>query len=769
MVERAPRYHSIHLRAAAGVLGMMALLVAWQVFGVQRRDLREVEQVAVEQLTHDMTLLQSTLEYALAAGDVEQANRELTARGADPSIELLVLVDDAGRVLGSTLRHQVGRPLEALVGEVPPADMTAAALERQVGSTRLSGDERRVLAIWPVVLGMEEGRIHADRVGMLVEVYSLDRARAVVLERLWSRTLELAVGGVVGAAVLLAFGNLLVGRRVRMLVAATERFSAGDLDARAAVPGSDELTRIGVAFDAMAARVGETQRAIAESEARFRALVELAPVGIVQTDPAGRIVASNVAWRKMVGADGTWPGAVHPEDRAGVEREWADARAAGRQARAECRLLRPDGQVVWIQALGVPGRVQSIVAAVDMTERRRAEETRRLLEARLQQMQKLEAIGSVAGGVAHDFNNVLASIYGSAELLSLTVEGPEPARRHVQQILRAAERGRGLVRQVLSFGSAEPKRLREVRLDVLLDEVARFLGPSLPVNVAVRVEVAPDTPPIVADPDQLHRLLVNLGTNAWQAMRPRGGLLELKACPVRIDDERRVPGVQPGPAVRIDVRDEGVGMDAETRARIFEPFFTTKPPGEGTGLGLPVVHGIVRAHGGGILVSSEPGRGSTFSIVLPVSLPKVEPGVAAVRLPHAPATPSSVLYVDDDDFLLELAEGALRRAGFRVTAYSRPDEALAAFRAAPDAFDLVVTDQQMPGMLGEELMVALRNVRSDLPVVVLSGYVTNGIAARVRAMGARAIVEKPMSVDGVVDVCKRALAEAVRPETPRLD
>lgn len=769
MSRREPsRVHSLFTRVAVGILGMLALLVGWQVYWVQRNELHEVEAAATERVVRDMALLQTTLQFALSAGAVEQVDRELTARGADQSLDALVLVDPNGVIVGSQLRHQVGLPVVEALGEAPPEDLMEAARSRHVGSVRLSPDRRRIHATYPVVLGVQPGRLRADRVGVVVAIHDLDPARARVRGRLLRRTIEMVAASLVAVATILVFGHVFIGRRVRALVAATERLAAGDFETSAGVAGTDELALIGAAFDDMAARVGETQRRVAESEARYRTLVEAAPVGILRTDAEGHVVDANAAWREMAGANGrTWPEQVHPDDRERVRREWAEAPGAGRVARVECRLVRPDGGVVWVQVQGVPdlrlagGASGWILTAVDLTQARDAAESRARLEARLLQAQKLEALGRLASGVAHDFNNVLAVVLGHAQLLARELTDRPEAQGHVRRVLEAAERGRRLVREILEFGRAGIRNLRdEVPIAPLVGEVARLLGPTLPGNVVLRVSVAADLPRIPADPDQLHRVLMNLATNAWQAMRPDGGVLEIGARPVPADDAlaREVPGLRPGPAVLLWVRDEGCGMDDATRARIFEPFFSTKPHGEGTGLGLAVVHGIVRAHGGGILVESEPGRGSTFSVYLPATPSGPPPKApAAPPAPHAVASPR-VLYVDDDEALLELAEHAFRRLGYQVTCFASPVDALAAFREAPEAFDLVVTDQRMPKMLGEDLVAALVEVRPAVPVVLMSGHLTEKDAARIRARGARALVEKPMTVDELVAICARVLS-----------
>ncbi len=761
MDERSPPpYRSLLTDVAVGLLAWVVLLVGWEVSWARRTEIRDAEAAVVARVVRDMTLLRASLDFALAAGAEEQVDRELTARGADPSLQALLLVDETGRVIGARLRHHVGRPMAEVLGAEPPEDMMVAARSRQIGSTRVTADGE-VVATWPVILGAEPGRLRADRVGVVVATYDLERARAEVGARVVRRALELGFGSAIATLALLVFGHVYIGKRVRVLVRATERIAAGEFGSPARVGGRDELALIGAAFDTMAERLGETLRRVAESEARFRTLVQAAPVGILRTDAEGRITASNAAWRALAGyGEDDWRATLHPDDREAVSREWEEASRTGRTARAECRVVRGDGAVAHVHVEGVPEGTDReegagfMLTVVDLTERLRAEEERARLEARLQQARKLEALGTLASGVAHDFNNVLAAVEGHADALAEAVEGQPAAERHVHRVLEAAERGRRMIREILEFGRPGVRVPREVGVASLVDEVARMLRPALPDNVTLRVSVAPDLPPIVADADQLHRALVNLGTNAWQAMRPRGGTLEIGARAVALDPDQavRVPGLRPGPALLLWVRDEGSGMDAATLARVFEPFFSTKPAGEGTGLGLAVVHGIVTAHGGGIAVDTELGRGTTFSVYLPTAGGEARsqhlrtaPG-GVVRAPH-------VLYVDDDESLLELAERAFHRAGFRVSTHARPEVALAAFREGAADVDLVVTDWHMSGMSGEELAAAVLRLRPELPVVMVSGRVTPEDAARLRGLGLRAVVEKPRSIADLASLC----------------
>jgi len=376
----------------------------------------------------------------------------------------------------------------------------------------------------------------------------------------------------------------------------------------------------------------------------------------------------------------------------------------------------------------------------DITAQRREQAERLALEAQLRESQKLEAIGSLAGGIAHDFNNVLAGILGNAALAMqdlLDVPGAAAALASLEQIERAGLRGRGLVQQILAFARRQP---REV----------------------VNCELPPQDPLyVMADATQVEQVLVNLCTNAWHSLAGRPGRVVVALAPVEMDAgiARGLGlGLAPGRYVRLSVQDNGQGMSAHTRARIFEPFFTTKPPGEGTGLGLAVAHGIVAAHGGAIHVLTAEGLGSTFEIYLP--------RVAAAPPPERPATVppprrghgERVLYVDDDEVMGVMVERLLARLGYAPTCLRDPLLAVAAVRAAPQDFDIVVTDLNMPEMSGLEVARELRELRADLPVVISSGNLPEELQAQARELGVRGLVHKQFTLEELGAVVHWVLA-----------
>lgn len=395
----------------------------------------------------------------------------------------------------------------------------------------------------------------------------------------------------------------------------------------------------------------------------------------------------------------------------------------------------------------------------NVTPERRAEERRRELEDHLRQSQKLEAIGALAGGIAHDFNNIVAGILGNAQLALQDLAPGHPAVQSVEQIRKAGLRGRDMVQQILTFARRRPKR--PVRCDVgeLVDETLGLVRPTVPTSVKIERRLPARPLQVFADPTQLEQALINLCANAWQAMAGRPGRIEIGAVEVALDAAAAdlLGGLQPGRYVHLSVRDDGPGMDEATCKRVFEPFFTTKPEGQGTGLGLSVVHGIVRGHGGAITVESAPGRGCTFNLWLPAGRPG---GVAVAAQPADRAIDGAgrqVLYVDDDEVLTLMVSRLLERANFRVMVFSQGAQALAWLQQAPWAVDALVTDLNMPGLSGLEVLREARAIRASLPVIIGSGNLSLEALAEAQQAGVRATFNK----QNVLDELPALLAEVL--------
>ena len=380
-------------------------------------------------------------------------------------------------------------------------------------------------------------------------------------------------------------------------------------------------------------------------------------------------------------------------------------------------------------------------------ERRALEAERTRLEGQLRQAQKMEAIGTLAGGIAHDFNNILQAVMGYAELAGDPLPPNHPTRANLAHILRAAQRASDLVHQILTFSRQTESRRRPCALQPVVKEALKLLSATLPATLKVHTHIDPTCPQAVADPTQIHQVVMNLATNAYHAIGATGGTLE-----VTLAGHREAAGEGAPEWLRLTVRDTGCGIDAATRERIFDPFFTTKPVGEGTGLGLAVVHGIVTDHGGRIAVESAAGRGTTVTIDLPV---------AATAAPvEPPATPVAkgrgerITVVDDDPEVAAILGVILTALGYRPAIFTDPRRALEAITAAPETTDLVLTDQVMPALSGTALAERLAKVRADLPVILLTGY-SDEEGARCPALRAR--LAKPISAPDLALTLDRLL------------
>ncbi len=606
-----------------------------------------------------------------------------------------------------------------------------------------------------------------------------------------------------GAVVLLVTWGVITGfiyrvisRRVHRLMDVTRRLGQGELSARVTLPpAADDLGRLQEGVNSMAGRLEQTIRElrdkIGELDEAHQNLRQ--QKGFLDTLLGHLPVAVSVKnarngfrheyWnRRATELFGVAPEAVLGRS----DRDWlSPAEAAAREEKEAAALQSPviaegieevpapDGGRRQLRTLRVPIRdgqgspLYLLTIAEDVTEQRRAEEVRQRLESQLRQAQKIEAIGRLAGGIAHDFNNILAAIIPAAQMAREDAAEQPAVRENLDEVLKAAERARKLVQQILAFSRQSKQERRVIALGPVVREALRMLRAVLPASVEIVEHFDAAVPTVRADATQIHQIIVNLCTNAEHAMRGRPGRLEvsLLAYEAGPEDVQRRAGMRPGPHARITVRDNGHGMEPDVLKRIFDPFFTTKAPGEGTGLGLAVVHGIVQEHEGVIEVYSQPAKGTSFHLFLPACAAGPEAATEApTAIPRGQG--ERILYVDDERAVCEVAQRTLEKRGYRVVWHTNPQEAVAQFTVSPRQFDLVFTDLTMPGMTGVDLALHVLAVRPDVPVILATGFGGAWTSENARRLGIREVLLKPIGQDELSLAIHRTLRAQDRPPLP---
>jgi PAS domain S-box-containing protein len=504
---------------------------------------------------------------------------------------------------------------------------------------------------------------------------------------------------------------------------------------------------------------------------RLATAIEQAAETIVITDLNGSIQYVNPAFEKTTGyqreeAIGRNPRILQSgKHDAEFYRELWDALPRGEVWRGRFTNKRKDGSLYEEEATitpirGARGEIINYVAVKrDVT--REAE-----LEARLRQTQKMEAIGTLAGGIAHDFNNILSAILGYADLAIQDAGDSQSVCADIREVIKAGKRAADLVAQILAFSRQAEQDQRPMRLQEVVHEALDLLRGTLPSTIEIREDIDPDCGPMIGDPTRVHQVVINLCTNAFHAMREKGGVLE-----VGVQEIGPTSGLDAAPRnllphthVCLTVRDTGCGMDAATLERIFDPYFTTKKVGEGTGLGLATVHGIVAQHHGAIIVDSRPGKGAAFRIFFPLHGAPPLAAQEAAGPPEDSARPpllakegERVLLVDDETVIVDVGRTSLERLGYRVTGCAGSIEALEAFRARPDEFDVVVTNQTMPALTGIELAEEILRIRPDIPIILCTGFSEIVDEQKAKARGIREYAMKPIVADDLAKTIRRVL------------
>ena len=502
--------------------------------------------------------------------------------------------------------------------------------------------------------------------------------------------------------------------------------------------------------------VEERTRSLRESEKRYRQLVHHSPDGIaIQRED--KVIFANHSMKKILERISNdlfektilvRTASELPQDINFVSDN--DVTNEKNITRFEKTFTGKDNDPIHLDVVTLPitleGKPAIQVIARDITKQK-------FLERSLMQSQKMEAIGTLAGGIAHDFNNILFSIIGYSELSFDELEENSPVRHNLHEILEASKRATDLVRQILTFSRQTDHELRPVQIDLIVKETLALLRASLPTTIEIQKNIKTDAMAL-SDPTQIHQILMNLCVNASYAMREKGGILaiDLESVEIDTDSSGEYPDLKAGPYINMSVRDTGHGISPEILNRIFDPFFTTKTREHGTGLGLSVIHGIVKNFGGAIYAFSELGKGSIFKVFIPAIERRINPE-QRTKTPIPKGT-EHVLFIDDEPVLAKMGKQLLESLGYQVEMITKSTDALELFRKKPDTFDLVITDMTMPNITGEKLAIELMNIRPDIPVILSSGFNYNIDEKKAMALGIRAFISKP--------VLKQEIAETIR-------
>jgi PAS domain S-box-containing protein len=611
------------------------------------------------------------------------------------------------------------------------------------------------------VVGGEYRRDGVLRLGAMVDVdgtpfqIGAERPRADVLRSMRPLIYQMAGIGLVLLLAGAAAGWLVSRRLSRPLMQLThdaERVAQGDGGDATRVRHGDEIVRLSDAFRTMVTRVNDTQERLRQSEEQYRMLFDLNPnpMWVYDLESLRFLAVNRAAVAKYGYRTDEFLGMtirdIRPEADIPALEAAARIAPAARPETSYWRHRTKDGTLLDVEIRSRPlhfaGHDAELVLAADVSERNR-------LEARLRQSQKMEAVGRLAGGIAHDFNNVLSAVLGYSNLVLEDLPPDDPRRADLEEISQAGMRGAALTRQLLMFSRPQVAERQVLDLNAIIVGVRKMLARIIGEDIRVETRLAEPIGRVRMDPGHLEQIVMNLALNARDAM-PEGGQLLIETSEVELDELRHGGSrlLPAGRYVMIAVSDTGIGIPREHQARIFEPFFTTKPPGEGTGLGLSTVYGIVQQNAGSIIVYSEPGHGATFKVYLP----SVDAPLLTAEGAQQPARPRAeraerILFVEDEPALLKVGCEILTRAGYRVTGMPGGEEALAWLAEHPGGIDLLATDMVMPGLGGRELVNRIRTTQPAVRVLFMSGYTDDAVMQRGIHESGTAFLQKPFSAD----------------------
>ena len=555
-----------------------------------------------------------------------------------------------------------------------------------------------------------------------------------------------------GVVVILAilFSRTITGP-IKTLTEGAEILGGGDLGHRVTVGTRDELQQLARSFNLMAEKLHQLQSYLAS-------IIDSMPSVLIGVNVHGRITLWNSEASRSTGLsseDALGRPLAEAFPRLGPEMDLVRDAVKTREVRLATRKAHPTDHEIRYEDITIYPLADEedegvVIRVDDVTEKVR-------LEKMVIQNEKMQSVGVLAAGIAHDFNNILAAIMGYTELARLTSSNSPTTLNYLDQLLLASKRAKELVQQILEFSRKSNAEKRPVDIGAIIKETLKLLRASIPSTIEIERNVESNMGAVEADPTQIHQIVMNLCTNAFHAMGREGGRLSVDLTPVDIGPESLAahPDLKPGPYLRLTVNDTGHGMDPATASRIFEPYFTTKKTGEGTGMGLATVHGIVKNHGGDIRVYSRPGAGTTFHVLLPMAEGRTE------KPPESPNVfqegHERILLVDDEEFLVDIGRSMLTRLGYRVDSRTSSPDALTAFKSRPDQYDLIITDMTMPKMTGATLSTEIRKIRPDIPIIVCTGYSSELTSENPEDIGVNRILLKPLNLAELSQAVRQVL------------
>ena len=724
---------------------------------------RRTEDRAIEASTRTRVHALGTKVASMASFLVEMdsltgVRREVSLSAALPDVEQVTVLGPGDVVMFANRQEQMGLPLAKSIA-APYAELITQARTSGGGRVGLSPDREHIIGAFPFPYVSAAAGVKQGGVGVALLTLDVSTAKAVAAgatqrRMIYSGLIFLGLG----ALMALIFHRMLTSR-VQHLVKTSQQLATGDLSARAALEGGDEIADLGRAFDDMAAQLEHRDAMLVATEQRFRQIAENIEEIFWSYDlQTHRMLFVTPAFERIlgvkidpaVGANTQWIAALHPEDKERVAAAFSDEQN-GREE-IEYRIVRPDGTVRWIRdrcfiIRGKGGAAERVAGiASDITEHRLAVEEKAAFDRKIQETQRLESLGVLAGGIAHDFNNLLTGVLGYASLSKMSLSATDKVQTFLTEIENTAVRAADLCKQMLAYSGKGRFVVQLLDVSALVHETTQLLHLSIAKNVVLRLNLSKDLPPIKADPTQLRQVVMNLVINASEALGGKSGTISLTTGIVRVDAEyldttvlsERLPEAD---YIFIEVADNGCGMSAETKARIFEPFFTTKFTGRG--LGLSAVLGIVRGHNGAMKVYSEQGKGTMFKLLFPIAEGHAVPLSAVADGESAFRGSGLILVVDDEDTVRTVSARLLEALGFSVILAHDGGEAVEKFKARRSEIRAVLMDLTMPHMNGEEAFRHLRAIDPDVRVLLMSGFSEQEAVNRFTGKGLSGFIEKP--------------------------